>query len=438
MKNFSKTFAALATLALFNSGCNKPDAKTSAGQQDRAAKATAEMANMPGMKTESTSTPGAADIANMPGMKADGTSTGLAEKITMSAAQIEHGGVKWKPVAMGSALGIAIVPGELIPNEDKTVHLSAPARARILKVMVRPGDRVSVGDALITLQSAEAGMAQSDVSKAVAEVEARRSEAQYAASARARAERLLALKAIPRQDYERAIADDERARAAAKQAESELQRARTTANELSAGVGANGEIVLRASIAGVVLSRTAVPGTVVEAGSPLMVVTDASSLWLSINAPETMIAMFHRGAPLRFTVPAYPGDTLTANTESIGVGLDEQTRTLNVRARVLNRGNRLKSEMLASVIVAGGANVPAVLLPDDAVQSLQGKQYVFIAQTAEKGGAQFTRREVTVGSRNGGMIAVLHGINAGDVVVTAGAFAVKAVFQKATMPKMEM
>ena len=438
MKTSSQILGALAIVTSLSTGCNKGDTKKNVDLHDSTAKAAADMANMPGMKAEGASTRGALDTASMAGMKAEGPSTALAEKITLTAAQIEHGGVKWKAVIMGSATGTAIIPGELIPNEDKTVRLSAPARARVLKVMVRPGDRVRVGETLVTLQSAEAGMAQSDVAKAVAEVDARRSEAQYSAGARARAERLLALKAIPRQDYERAIADDERARAALKQAESELQRARTTASELSAGAGANGEIVLRASIAGVVLSRSAVPGSVVEAGSPLIVVTDPTSLWLSINAPETMIAMFRRGARLRFTVPAYPADTLTANTETIGVGLDELTRTLNVRALVANGSNRLKSEMLASVIVAGGANVSAILLPEDAVQSLQGKQYVFIAQTAEKGGTQFTRREVTVGSRSSGMTAVIRGINAGDIVVTTGAFAVKAQFQKATMPKMEM
>ena len=54
------------------------------------------------------------------------------------------------------------------------------------------------GQALVTMLSTDAGMAQSDVAKATAEVTSRRAQAQYAASAHARAERLLAIKAIPR------------------------------------------------------------------------------------------------------------------------------------------------------------------------------------------------------------------------------------------------
>jgi multidrug efflux pump subunit AcrA (membrane-fusion protein) len=63
---------------------------------------------------------------------------------------------------------------------------------------------------------------------------------------------------------------------------------------------------------------------------------------------------------------------------------------------------------------------------------------VFIARPDNKGGATFDRREVTIGMRSGGRIAVLRGLSAGDVIVVAGAFAVKAELQKSAMPKMEM
>jgi cobalt-zinc-cadmium efflux system membrane fusion protein len=366
------------------------------------------------------------------------SSQSTAETVVFSAAQIQHGGVTWGVVTMGTATGNAVIPGEVSPNEDRTARLGAPARGRVLTVSVRPGDRVLSGQTLVTMQSPEAGMAQSDVSKADAELSSRRAEAQYAASARGRAERLLALKAIPRQDYERAVTDDEHARAALAQAEAELRRARATTQQLSAGTNASGEVVLRSPFTGVVLARTAVPGAVVEAGSPLVVVTDPSSLWLAISAPEQLTPLFHRGGALRFTVPAYPADTFAARVETVGAGLEADTRTLSVRALITNAGGRLKPQMLANVLVEGVGSVAAAFVPEDAVQLLQGKPYVFVAQPDGKGGAKFQRREVAVGSRAGGRVAVLRGLAAGDVVVLSGAFAVKAEFQKATMPKMEM
>src|SRR5213078_4040779 len=138
-------------------------------------------------------------MADMPGMTA-------TTAVTLTAAQVTHGGVHWEPVATSTVASIATVPGQVIPNEDRTARLGATVRGRVIAVRVRPGDRVSAGHVLVTLQSPEAGMAQSDVEKA-------RAQASYARSARERAERRLALKAIPQQDYDRAIADDELASA---------------------------------------------------------------------------------------------------------------------------------------------------------------------------------------------------------------------------------
>ena len=365
------------------------------------------------------------------------TRAALPTSVTFTAAQVAHAGVRWEAVSMSTSSQTATVPGEIVPNEDRTARLGAPARGRIVTVSIRPGDRVVAGQAVVTLQSPDASAAQSDVAKAEADVASREAEAKYAASARARADRLLALKAIPRQDYDRAVTDDEHARAALSQANAELLRARTTARQLSVESEGNGEIVIRAPAPGVVLARPALPGTVVEAGTPLVVITDAASLWLTVNAPEPMAALFRRGARLRFTVPAYPADTFVARVDAVGAGLEPETRTLRVRALVESR-ERLKPEMLASVVVDGARGAPAVLIPDDAVQLLREKTYVFLARPDEKGGSRFEPREVTIGSRSGGRVAVVRGLAAGDVVVVAGAFAVKAEVQKASMPRMEM
>lgn len=363
---------------------------------------------------------------------------GGASEITFTAAQVQHGKVRWEPVTMGTAAGSATVPGQVVPNEDRTARLGAPAGGRVVAVRVSPGDRVNRGQVLVTLVSPEAGSAQSDLSKATAAVASARAQAAYARSARDRAERLLALKAIPRQDYERAIADDALARATLAQAEAEVRRARSTATQLGADAPVTGEIAVRSPLTGVVLARTAVPGTVVEAGAPLVVVTDPASLWLTVNAPEAFAGLFHRGGELRFSVPAYPGETFSARVDAVGAGLDPATRTLPVRAVVTARGGTLKPEMLASVAVAGGPQMPAVLLPDDAVQLVDGKPTVFVATPDGNGGATFAARTVETGSRANGRVAVTRGLAAGDVVVTAGAFAVKAQLQKGSMPDMDM
>ncbi|MEP7088053.1 MAG: efflux RND transporter periplasmic adaptor subunit [Gemmatimonadota bacterium] len=342
---------------------------------------------------------------------------------------------------MTTAAASASVPGQLVPNGDRTARLGAPAQGRIIAVHVQPGDHVARGQLLVTMQSAAAGMAQADFTKAKAELASKKAQATYSESARARASRLLTLKAIPQQDYDRAVADDELARAGLSQAEAELRRARSTAGVLDASTAmssSSGEIMLRAPLAGVVLARTAVPGTVVEAGAPLVIVTDPSQLWLSVAAPETMAGLFTRGGRLQFTVPAFPIDTFVARVDAVGAGLDPDTRTLPIRATTSDAKGRLKSEMLATVLVSGAHTVPAVIIPEDAVQLLSGVPMVFVGEPDAKGGVRLTRRSVELGARLGGKVAVLKGLAEGELVITDGSFAVKAEFQKGSMPAMEM
>lgn len=355
-------------------------------------------------------------MADMPAMAG-------ATDVTLTAAQVAHGGVQWEPVATSTVASVATVPGQVIPNEDRTARLGATVQGRVIAVRVRPGDRVRAGQVLVTLQSPAAGMAQSDVDKA-------RAQASYARSARERAERLLALKAIPQQDYDRAIADDELASA-------ELRRAKSVADQIGAAASASGEVVIRSPLNGVVLARTAVPGAGVEIGAPLVIVTDPSTLWLSIDAPENLASLFRVGAQLRFTVPAYPADTFSARIDAIGAGLDPSTRTLPIRGVIRNQGERLKPEMLASVS-AGRSAGQSPTVPEDAVQLLDGKSVVFIAHPDSSGGAHFVPREVQPGARSGGWIAITQGLAAGDLVVTRGALTIKAQIKKGTMPEMDM
>ena len=381
------------------------------------------------------STPGMAGTPGMTMPRPTGDSIGA---IALTAAQVAKGKIAWEAAKIGSVAVSAVLPGRLVPNEDQTVRLGSPVRGRVVSVLVSPGARVTRGQVLVTLSSPEAAMAQSDASSAEAALVSQRAQATYAKSARDRAERLLALKAIARQDYERAVADDELARAALVRAESESRRARSTAEQFGAVGSASGEVRVSSPLAGVLLARTAVPGAVVEAGSPLAVVTDASSVWLQVQAPEQLASLFAPGGQLRFTLTAFAAETLSAPIEAVGAALDADTRTLGVRARVANGSGRLKPEMLVSVLVQGAQRVSGVVLPDDAVQQLNGKWVVFVAAPDGTGGATLAARAVTVGPRSGGRVAVTSGVRPGDVVVTRGAFTVKAAVQTGSMPAMEM
>ena len=356
-----------------------------------------------------------------------------ATELTFRAEQVQHGGVRWAPVEMTTMAVAAELPGQLVPNADRTARLSAPAQGRLVTVHVQLGGRVSRGQPLVTLLSQDANAARADHAKAVAELTSRRAAANFARSAKERAERLLTAKAIARQEVERARADDELAQSALTQAQAEVYRAAAALTQLGVN-SATGAMVLRSPLDGVVLSREAVPGSVVDAGTPLVTVSDVTTLWLEVAATERLAAALAPGARTRFIVPAVPTDTFEARVQSVGGALDPATRTLPVRALVQNRSRKLRPEMFATVWIDGGSPREGMAVPDSAIQLLDEKPVVFVARPDGKGGARFERRDVEIGGRLGGRTQVMRGLAAGDLVVVAGAFAVKATFARSKMP----
>ncbi len=403
-----------STLAVGCAKASAPDAKDSAA-------ASAAMESMPGMN-----------------MKPDSSAAGAGDgkEIVFTADEVKHGGVRWEAVTLQNVSGSVELAGRLTANEDRTTQLGAFAEGRVVAVHVSPGDRVARGDRLVTMQSPAAAMALADRSKADAELAARKAAASYARSARERAERLLALKAIPRQDYERAIADDELAQSAFAQAQAEVTRATSAIAQLGVE-GASGQLVLRAPIAGVVTARTVVPGAVVMVGMPVLTISDPAALWLMLSVPELAAPSVRVGTSLRFTTGTSARDTFTAVVQSVSGAFDSSTRALPVRAVVKNRSGLLRPEMFAKVwLEQRGLKGPVVA--DSAIQRVGDSLAVFIARPDGKGGATFAKRNVQVGPTGNGATPIVHGLSVGEIVVVAGAFTVKSKMLRAGMPKMEM
>ena len=350
------------------------------------------------------------------------------DAIVMSSDQIAHAGVRWTAVTESTATDVVEVPGQLAPDEDHTARLGSPARARVLAVHVHIGNRVTRNQPLVTLASEQAATARAEYTKATAELSAHRAAARYARTALGRAERLLTLKAMSRQDVEKARVDQEEAESMEAQAEAEVERARATLLQL--GVTDTGEMIVRAPLDGIVLTRDAVPGSVVNAGDPLLMITDPSTLWLDIAATERVAAALKAGGRVTFAVADLRPRTFEAMIENVGGALDPATRTLPVHAVVVNVSGALRPAMFTTVMLPVGEARTGVSVPESAMQSLEQRPVVFVAVPDARGGAQFERRDVEVGARSGESVHIVRGLKAGDVVVIEGAFAVKTLFAR--------
>lgn len=87
--------------------------------------------------------------------------------------------------------------------------------------------------------------------------------------------------------------------------------------------------------------------------------------------------------------------------------------------------------MLATVLLESGLPQTGVALPDEAIQMLEGRSVVFIAEPDDRGGARFKRRDVEVIATGEDRRRTVRGVKKDELVVIEGAFAVKAQFGRA-------
>lgn len=348
----------------------------------------------------------------------------LRDTATLSPESVKLAGLELAPAESLPWSESWSVPARLVLDPMVTHTLGAVAEGRVTRVLVRPGDVVTAGQLLVAIRSHELTDAESEVASAAAAVGEAETALGVARSAATRATRLHEIRALSLADLERAGGELAQAEARRTQAAASLARARALRDNLGGSVE-GGELLVRAPIAGVVVSRDAQPGAVVLVGAPLVTVSRTSSLLLVLRLPERALGAARLGGPVRFTVTPFPSERLEAGVTRVAPVLDSLTRTLEVEARVADGATGLRAEMFATAELMGPEGERTLVVPAGAVQSFAGDTVVVVAREGD-GGTMLEAVRVRVGRRTAERAEVVAGIDAGTMVVTRGAAVAKA------------
>jgi len=284
------------------------------------------------------------------------------------------------------AIDVARAVGSL--RADESVMIRPEIAGRVARIAFAEGQRVQRGDLLVALDDAEY---RALVASAAA-------QAKLDAQRLARAEDLYKKKFISSQAL-----DEQRSnyvRSLAKQHEDEAKLAKT---------------VVTAPFAGIAGLRQVSEGAFVAAGTDIARLDKIDVIKLDFRVPETYLARLATGQPLRVVVDSYPDAEFSGQIYAIEPAIDEQTRTVLVRARVGNPDLQLRPGMFARVTLQLGVREQAVWIPEEAIVPRGRDSYVF---RVVDGKAQEVR--VRLGARKVGEVEVLDGVAAGDLVVTEG------------------
>jgi membrane fusion protein (multidrug efflux system) len=271
---------------------------------------------------------------------------------------------------------------------DEAVTIRPEIAGRVAEIRFNEGQAVARGSLLVKLDQAElAAVAAS--SRAQLRLEEQKLE---------RAEDLRAKGFISAQGL-----DDQKtalSRARAKLAEDEARLAKTE---------------MRAAFPGVAGLRQVSEGQYVAAGTDIARLEKIDQLKLDFRIPEAYVSKLKAGQPVAVLVDAYPGRTFSGSVYAIEPGVDEQTRTIQLRARVANAELKLRPGMFARVQVQLGVREKAVWIPEAAIVPRGQDSYVYRVADSK---AELVK--VQTGARRVGEVEIVKGLAGGDLVVTEG------------------
>ena len=183
---------------------------------------------------------------------------------------------------------------------------------------------------------------------------------------------------------------------------------------------------LKAPIEGRITERRSTVGEHIGKETEIYTISDPTDLWVLAEVKERDIGAVQVGQETTFTVLAYPGESFHGKVVLLGNRVETESRTLEVRIEVNNADGRLKPGMFADVEIATTAIKDVLVISDQALQTLEDEQIVFVALSETK----FEKRVVKIGLEQHGRVQIVEGLKEGDHVVTEGSFILKSELLK--------
>jgi len=287
--------------------------------------------------------------------------------------------------------------------------------ARVTAIHVKPGDVVSAGQTLMTLDSSDyeaaVGIAQAAVGVAEANKRAADVNKEQARVAYERAKTLHDAGAITDQALEQAKAAYDvlaagAADAALEQAQANLQQAQTNI----------GHCTLSSPINGVVGNVALSLGDNSSSSSAALIITNSTELEASVLVNESEISYVKEADQVKVLVKAVDSQPFTGQVVSISTVPDPAKKNYTVKVALPNQDARIRSGMFAEVTVNTQSKSGVLVVPVNAVVPRSGRMLVYVVDENSRA----REVDVEIGLKNDEYVEIVKGLSEGQVVITKG------------------
>jgi membrane fusion protein, heavy metal efflux system len=321
-----------------------------------------------------------------------------------------------------------ITEGKIAVNEDSSTPVFSPYAGRVIKLLVKPSDKVERGQPLFIVEATDTVQGLNDFIAALSALKSARSKLNLAEIVEKRQNDLYQGKAVPLKDWQQAQNDLNTAQNDLRSAETALEAAHNrlrilgrseeqiTSFEQTRQISADTPIY--SPLAGTVVQRKVGPGQFINSGAsdPVFVIGDLSTLWLLAFVRESEASDVAVGQEIAFSLLALPGSQYKARIDYVAPAIDPITRRLLVRATIDNKDGLLKPEMFANVTIFTGGDHSSVAVPKKALIYEGQHVRLWVAHDDKT----IELRDIETGLSNGDSVEVKTNLRPGEKIVTRG------------------
>ena len=161
-------------------------------------------------------------------------------------------------------------------------------------------------------------------------------------------------------------------------------------------------------------------GEAVKEDANVFLLSDLSRVWVNVIVTPKDLGFVRVGETA--TVKAAAADLVASGKVTyVGALVGEQTRSATARVELANPSMAWRPGLFVNVELVQGSKHAAVAVSNDALQTVEEKQVVFVK--VDEG---FKAQPVTVGANDGKFVEIREGLRAGAVYADKGSFVLKA------------
>jgi cobalt-zinc-cadmium efflux system membrane fusion protein len=318
-------------------------------------------------------------------------SDSLAKMITIDTA---------KTTTMKDELNLS---GEVSSDDNNVIKVFPFSSGQVISVKVSLGDKVSKGQTLAIMRSADVAGSYTDLSSTQSDVSVAKRQLDQA-------ENLYKNGISSQRDLTEAQENYNKATAANRKVKQLLS--------INGGGNTteNGMLIIKAPESGYIIEKNITAGSFIRqdnAGN-MFTISNMKDVWIWANVFESDISKVKVGYTAKVTTIAYPGKVFSGKVNEVSSVLDPDNKVMKIKIALPNTDMLLKPQMFTNVVITNNENQQSVSVPSKAIVFDSSKNYVVIYN----GKCNLTAREVSIIKTVDSVTYIASGLKPGERIIS--------------------